>query len=109
MNRKALSAVMRRAQIVDFAYKRQIFSDGWFTVADVARKLGLAPSAKLKALITSLVDLDMLEESCETYHGAVKVRYLYRMHKAAVRRHEKANPQVRQIVINGKVETVVTS
>jgi len=106
MNRKALSAVMRRAQITQFAFRRTAYGRELFTVTEVARCLALAPSGKLKKLVLDLVNLGILEETCEVYHGAVKVRYFYRMTKAAYKKHMKHSGQGRHIVINGKVQEI---
>lgn len=107
---RALKAVVRRGQVMDFAMKCRANNRPQFTVSEVARALGVRPSTKLRAIIRPLVDAGLLHEHVEMYVGAVPVRYIYEVPVAVYNKHQQAQEaRPRTIRINGNPQSVVLS
>jgi len=76
--RKALTRDERKRQIlIAFALELQQGNEPEMTVADVARKLHLAPSTKLRDIIYELVIDGSLKYREESIPGVAKFRRLY--------------------------------
>jgi len=79
MKKKALAREDRLRQILQaFAIEIQEGRTGEMTVADVARKLHLSPSTKLRLMIEELVQDSQLISEKEDIPGIAKFRRIYR-------------------------------
>lgn len=78
MKKKALSREDRKRQIMlAFAVDLQSHGDGRMTIADIARKMQLAPSTKLRDMVTELVIDGLLVDEKEVIPGVTKFRRIY--------------------------------
>lgn len=79
MKKKALAREDRLRQILQvFAVELQSGREGRMTVADIARKMNLVPSTKLRLMITELVMDSQLIAEREDIPGIAKFRRIYR-------------------------------
>lgn len=104
MKSKALARPDRLRQILlCFAVELQEGRTGELTVADIARKLHLAPSTKLRIMLEELVMDSQLISTKEPIPGVAKFRRIYRPNLG---QYERPRPQYkgqgRSIKINSK-------
>lgn len=104
MKTKALQREDRLRQILQcFAIELQEGRTGELTVAEIARKLRLTPSTKLRLMIEELVMDSQLISERETIPGIAKFRRIYRPNHGE---YKRPAPQYkgagRQIKINSK-------
>jgi len=67
----------KRQIMIAFALELQEGSSGEMTIADIARKVGLAPSTKLREMVLEMVIDGVLDFRDEPIPGIAKFRRIY--------------------------------
>lgn len=103
MKTKALSRDDRKRQVLlAFAVELQCGRDGRMTIADIASKLKLAASTKLRDMVTELVIEGVLVDEKEPMPGVTKFRRIYSPTAIFDRNRGKRKHEQRTIRINAK-------
>lgn len=102
--KKALSRDERKRQIlIAFALEVQQGNDAELTVADIARKLHLTPSTKLRDIVMELVIDGSLDFRDEAIPGIAKFRRLYSPNYGVFKKpKDEYGRQGRAVKINSK-------
>ena len=110
MRQRALSRLDRKTQIaLEFAelVRRFCTYDVGMTIHDIARQLNLSPSTKLRAIVTELVEDEVLLCEVEDKPGVAGFRRIYRPNPERFTRPAKPqSKQKRMIRINTHQKTI---
>jgi len=103
MKTKALDRDSRKHQIMlAFAVNLQSGGDGRLTLVDIAHKVGLAHSTKLRKMVEELIAEGLLTSKDEPMTGAVSFRRVYSPTALFDSRNGKAKREPRSIVFRAK-------